>query len=703
MSGNASRKDGAALNVEDDVSVQEVGPLAGRLGLKNMGNTCFMNAGLQCIAHLEPLAQYFLRGGFEKDRSGKFAQHSAGSEGANADTKGEQRGELTYSFTALLRQLWQCDRKKAAQKCKNILPKNFYDTFKQLQPFLFEDEQQQDVQEFIGFCLEGLNDELNRVSDLPSNPTDAQLKEDERLGNEEGDDFAAALSWHRHLEREKSFLVDLLQGQQRSSVTCQECGHMSRKFEPFMHLSIPVEKNMNCLTDGILKYLEEEKLSGQEQWFCETCKKKVDAKKKIDLWFLPPVLILHLKRFDSSLTKIDKRLHMPVYGFDLSKCCSKPQKDGAVYDVSCVANHQGAYGSGHYTAVCRVGPPSSGTWHMYDDEEVSELKNTRSVATKAAYVVFLVRKGEDDLGATFAKARTQAPAVQNSQPLLRKRTLPRCQSISNPDDWPHALEPAVKAREVAAQSASTASRSSSGDSLLDTGGQRSSSSSAATAPSPDGKATLSSSTVARASSSRMEECTAPVEKPHVIGQKVQCHDGGGVWQEGFVTGLDPLLVTCDCKDPQAKGFECIYVRHIPEPSEQGEQAAASGSPVSSANPGGEADGSPPQRHAPEKKEDLQSPSSHSGSASPSPKSDSNKRLRGKTADSSVAATPGLSDAIRNVFTPARRSRSVSDAANESLPMPKRQRSISDFFRSSSAEAKEAPTKSKTLLNFFQRR
>lgn len=142
------------------------------------------------------------------------------------------------------------------------------------------------------------------------------------------------------------------------------------------------------------------------------------------------------------------------------------------------------------------------------------------------------------------------------------------------------------------------------------------------------------------------------------------------------------------------------MRHIPEPSEPGEQTAASGPPVSSANPGEEADSSPPQRHAPEKKEDLQSPSSHSGSASPSPKSDSKKRLCGKTADTSVAASPGFSNAIRNVFAPAR-SGSVSDAANESLPMPKRQRSISDFFRSSSAEAKEAPTKSKTLLDFFK--
>jgi len=448
MGGTAKGHNGVASDGNLDVSATESGPLDGRRGLRNMGNTCFMNAGLQCIAHIEPLAQYFLQRSFEKDSSLQLEQGKSSSTGV---TNSGSKGELTNSFTALLQELWHGNAKKSGQQSKNILPKRFHNTFKKLRPFLFEDEEQQDVQEFIGFCLEGLNEDLNRVAQVPSNPTDVQMQEDERLGNEQGDDFAAALSWYRHLEREKSFLIDLLQGQQRSSVTCQQCGYMSRKFEPFMHISIPVEKTMSCITDGISKYLEEEDLSGDEQWYCEKCKTKVDAKKKIELWFLPPVLILHLKRFDASLTKIDKRLHMNVNGFDLSTCCSKPQKDGAVYDVSCVANHQGAYGSGHYTATCRVGSPSSGTWHRYDDEDVSELKDSRGVATKQAYVVFLVRQGREDLVASGAKKRTAPPPDPKTQALWRRRMLLRCQSVTNPADWPHALGPAAKAREAAAQ------------------------------------------------------------------------------------------------------------------------------------------------------------------------------------------------------------------------------------------------------------
>merc|ERR1712176_890825 len=115
---------------------------------------------------------------------------------------------------------------------------------------------------------------------------------------------------------------------------------------------------MTEITDAIKKYLEEELLSGKEKWHCSKCARKVDASKKIDLWKLPQVLVLHLKRFafDASTgrcEKIDTMLSTPLV-LDLSSYCSSPQREGAIYEVACVANHHGRYEGGHYTATCRV-------------------------------------------------------------------------------------------------------------------------------------------------------------------------------------------------------------------------------------------------------------------------------------------------------------------------------------------------------------
>ena len=47
-----------------------------------------------------------------------------------------------------------------------------------------------------------------------------------------GEERVAAEAWHDHLLRNRSVLVDLLQGQLRSALTCSVCGHHSRKCAP---------------------------------------------------------------------------------------------------------------------------------------------------------------------------------------------------------------------------------------------------------------------------------------------------------------------------------------------------------------------------------------------------------------------------------------------------------------------------------------
>merc|ERR1711972_345995 len=98
--------------------------------------------------------------------------------------------------------------------------------------------------------------------------------------------------------------------------------------------------------------------------------------KQIDLFKLPPVLVLHLKRFEfdaktMQFEKTENRLKMKLSMLDLAEFCSSQQRDGAVYNVVCVANHLGRYGAGHYTAICRVGGRAPGTWYHFNDDVVT--------------------------------------------------------------------------------------------------------------------------------------------------------------------------------------------------------------------------------------------------------------------------------------------------------------------------------------------
>jgi len=251
--------------------------VAGRIGLRNLGNTCFMNAGLQCLSHIEPLTVFFLSGQFrgEINRSNDLGS----------------RGEFASAFADLQRTLWQSG--PISQD-----PSELHARLTQLAPQLFEDRAQQDVQEFLAFCLDGLHEDLNNVVSRRLPLTEQDDLEEDQITEQRGEEFSAALSWLRHLERNMSFMVDLMQGQLRSTLECMQCGHSSRRFDPFLYLSLPVTGRMTQVLDALTKFLEEEMLVGDEQWHCDKCNQKVNAMKKIDLWKLPPVLVLHLKRFE---------------------------------------------------------------------------------------------------------------------------------------------------------------------------------------------------------------------------------------------------------------------------------------------------------------------------------------------------------------------------------------------------------------------
>lgn len=391
------------------------------LGLHNLGNTCFLNAALQALAHAPLLAPFFLQGHFVKD--------------LNAANLLGTGGVLATGFATLLQQLHpRSDNEKngANASAKALTPEEFYSIVCRVFPVVGEQRgEQQDAHEVLSFLLDALHEDLNRARDKPPYEERKDLAEEEL--SRKGEERFAAEAWHDHLRRHRSVLVDLCQGQLRSQVRCCECGCASVTFDPFLFLSLPLPQQLQRggkepIEAAIRAFCAEEKLDGDDKWGCPRCARRVSAKKRLSLWKLPLLLLVHLKRFgfeaDSpwdpapKAWKIEGEVTVPFSRLNLQPFVaeSSPQRVPLQYDLFAAVDHVGATPLvGHYTAACR----RDDGWWRFDDSRAEFL-------------------GQDEVS-----TRSRVLGDGNYMLLFQRRDAPpepelvREQSHKMPENWPH--------------------------------------------------------------------------------------------------------------------------------------------------------------------------------------------------------------------------------------------------------------------------
>jgi len=152
------------------------------------------------------------------------------------------------------------------------------------------------------------------------------------------------------------------------------------------------KKQVISLSECLKLYTSQEKLGADDAWYCPNCQKHQQATKKFDLWSLPEVLVIHLKRFTYNRywrDKIDTVIDFPTKGLDMTQYVINSQHGVAIYDLLAVSNHYGGMGGGHYTAYGKN--KIDGNWYYFDDSSVTQT-NEEAVVTKAAYVLFYQRR-----------------------------------------------------------------------------------------------------------------------------------------------------------------------------------------------------------------------------------------------------------------------------------------------------------------------
>ncbi|OXB65679.1 hypothetical protein ASZ78_014658 [Callipepla squamata] len=228
-------------------------------------------------------------------------------------------------------------------------------------PFCSRGYQQQDAHEFMRYLLDHLHLELqggfNGVS------RSVILQENSSL----------TASSKCCINGASTVVTAIFGGILQNEVNCLICGTESRKFDPFLDLSLDIPsqfrnkrtKNqengpMCTLRDCLRSFTDLEELDETELYMCHKCKKKQKSTKKFWIQKLPKVRI-------------------------------NPENSGpesCLYDLAAVVVHHGSgVGSGHYTAYAA----HEGRWFHFNDSTVT-LTDEETVVKAKAYILFYVER-----------------------------------------------------------------------------------------------------------------------------------------------------------------------------------------------------------------------------------------------------------------------------------------------------------------------
>jgi len=291
-----------------------------KVGLRNLGNTCFMNSILQCVAHTPGFIDTLLT-----------------VPRTDINRRSKLQGQLAEQFAELMKEMRTSRTAVSPEQVKHMVGR--------FAP-QFSGYMQQDAHEFLRFLLDGLHEDLNRV----------QSKQPYRELEGGGSDYSRVASeWFQyHKNRDDSIVTDYFRGQLLTIITCSRCTSKSIACDTFLDLSVPVPRTSSVkLQDCFNEFISETQV---DEYKCEKCRKVVPSRMEMTIWKFPPILVIQLKRFSSSSwrrSKIDTDVTFPVKGFSLSQYAphsTDPSTRNAVYRLFGVSHHMGDMGFGHYVA-----------------------------------------------------------------------------------------------------------------------------------------------------------------------------------------------------------------------------------------------------------------------------------------------------------------------------------------------------------------
>ncbi|XP_039212553.1 ubiquitin carboxyl-terminal hydrolase 12 isoform X2 [Crotalus tigris] len=270
-------------------------------GLVNFGNTCYCNSVLQAL--------YFCRPFREKVLAYK--------------SQPRKKESLLTCLADLFHSI-------ATQKKKvGVIPPKKFITRLRKENELFDNYMQQDAHEFLNYLL-------NTVADI--------LQEEKKQEKQNGRLPNGSIDSENSNSPDPTWVHEIFQGTLTNETRCLTCETISSKDEDFLDLSVDVEQNTS-ITHCLRGFSNTETLCSEYKYYCEECRSKQEAHKRMKVKKLPMILALHLKRFKymdqlHRYTKLSYRVVFPLELrlFNTSGDATNPDR---MYDLVAVVVHCG--------------------------------------------------------------------------------------------------------------------------------------------------------------------------------------------------------------------------------------------------------------------------------------------------------------------------------------------------------------------------
>ena len=360
----------------------------GVTGLANLGNTCFINACIQCLSHTYELNDFLSK------EDGEYKKH----------LNNKPESVLLVEWDDLRKLMW-------SQNCI-ISPGRFINTIQRIAKItnrdLFTGWSQNDLPEFLLFLFDSFHSALTRevIMDIKGN---IKTKKDEMgkacyemMKTQYTKDYSEFLNIFFGIH--VSVLTSVVEKDKQLTSNSEDLNYLSLRPEPYMliHLPIPSKEEVNIrntdknvtLFDCFNKQCESEILEGDNAWFNEKENKKQNVNKRLLFWSLPNIMIIDIKRFITSMNGRSKKnqqfIDIPINNVDFSKYVEGYAKETYIYDLYAICNHHGQIDGGHYSATIKT---SNGKWYNFNDTQVTEiLVNDNIISGNTPYCLFYRKK-----------------------------------------------------------------------------------------------------------------------------------------------------------------------------------------------------------------------------------------------------------------------------------------------------------------------